>query len=108
MLPRWSDWWDPADVVAPIPDPVQRAALTEEMPEVPFAYLERSVAIPDDWPAIPGAYLLFEPESYRADAELAASLGWPVDTLASATHLEMAREPDRVTASLVGLVERLA
>lgn len=107
MLPRWSDWWDPADVVATIPDPVQRAALTEEMPEVPFAYLERSIAIPEHWPAVPGAYLLFDPDSYRSDADLAASLGWPVETLTSAAHLEMVRDPDRVVGSLLRLVERL-
>lgn len=108
MLPRWSDWWDPADVAAAIPDPARRASLIREMPDVPFAYLERSIAIPEHWPAVPGAYLLFEPDSYRSDADLAASLGWPVETLTSAAHLEMVRDPDRVVEALLGLVERLA
>ncbi len=103
QLPRWSEWWDPTEVEALVPDDRTRAALIAEMSPVPLAYLERSISVPERWPDIPGAYLLFEPEAYQVEAERAARWGWPVATIPHVGHLGMVRRPDLVAATLLEL-----
>jgi pimeloyl-ACP methyl ester carboxylesterase len=61
LLPRWSDWWDEAEVAALFPDQPTRQAVTEEQPKLPLAYYQASVPVPAGWDARPCAYLLFGP-----------------------------------------------
>lgn len=37
MLPRWTDWWDEADVAAMFPDSVTRRTVVDEQPQLPLA-----------------------------------------------------------------------
>ena len=37
-LPRWTDWWDEADVAPMFPDPVARQVVTGEQARLPLAY----------------------------------------------------------------------
>jgi hypothetical protein len=48
LLPRWTDWWDEAEVAALFPDQATRQMVTEEEPTLPLAYYEASVPCPLD------------------------------------------------------------
>jgi pimeloyl-ACP methyl ester carboxylesterase len=93
LLPRWSDWWDEAEVAALFPDQATRQAVTEEQPRLPLAYYEASLPVPAGWDARPCAYLLF---------------GRPYDELASQardpqprrTRHPAVRRPVRATLSV--------
>jgi hypothetical protein len=72
VLPRWTDWWDEADVAVLFPDAATRRAVVEEQPAMPMAYYEQSIPVPEGWDDHPCSYLLFGPPY---DAEYAEALG---------------------------------
>jgi hypothetical protein len=57
-----------------VPDEALRAALSGEMPSLPFSYFEQRVPTPAGWERLPCAYLLLS-DAYRyAAAEARARL----------------------------------
>ena len=46
LLPRWTDWWDEAEVAPLFPDQATRRSVTEEQPRLPLSYYEASVPVP--------------------------------------------------------------
>lgn len=62
-LPRWTDWWDEADIAPMFSEPTMRRQVTDEQPRLPLAYYEQHVPVPDGWDDHPCSYLLFGPRT---------------------------------------------
>jgi hypothetical protein len=101
LLPRWTDWWEEADVAPMFGDPATRKAVTSEQPRLPLAYYEEQVPVPDRWQDHRCAYLLFGPP-YDAQAREAAERGWAVRSLPGA-HLHQVADPGGVARCLLEL-----
>jgi pimeloyl-ACP methyl ester carboxylesterase len=100
LLPRWPLWFPDHPFETLIPDPVLRAEIADEAPEVPLAFLKE--ARPDvEWPG-PAAYLRLS-EAYTDDLQHAKELGWPVAKL-ELTHLAPATKPEPVAEAIVQLL----
>jgi pimeloyl-ACP methyl ester carboxylesterase len=103
QLPRWQRWFEPDPLVELVADEDLRAEIADEAPEVPVAFLKEQR--PDvDWPG-PAGYVALS-ETYAADADGAAALGWPVRRLAS-HHLAPATDPDPVAVAVLEVLGEL-
>lgn len=100
-LPRWTDWWDEADVAPMFPDERTRRAVCDEQPRLPLSYYEQRVPVPAGWDDRPCGYLLFA-EPYEPMAEEAAKRGWRVEHVPG-EHLHQLVDPDAVTARILAL-----
>ncbi|MZD10276.1 alpha/beta hydrolase [Streptomyces sp. SID5785] len=101
-LPRWTDWWDEADVAPMFPDDRTRRAVVDEQPRLPLAYYEQEIPVPAGWDDHPCAYLLFAPPYEDAAAE-AEARGWRTARLPG-EHLHQLVDP----AGTARLVAELA
>jgi hypothetical protein len=104
VLPVWSEWWGEGVLPALVPDDARRRAIAIELPTLPLAFFEESIALPDDWCSIDGAFVLLS-EFYRSDADRAAARGWPVVERPGG-HLDVANEEEAIAAILVELAGR--
>lgn len=100
-LPRWTDWWDEADVAPMFPDPVVRRAVVEEQPTLPLSYYEQHIPVPGGWDDHPCSYLLFGPPYDDVAAE-ARERGWRVAHLPG-EHLHQTVDPAGTARHLVEL-----
>ncbi|TRW44347.1 alpha/beta hydrolase [Georgenia yuyongxinii] len=100
LLPRWTDWWDPADVAALLPAE-QLSRITADQPRLPLDYFRRRVPMPPGWADRPGAYLRFS-AAYEEEATRADALGWPVRHLPGG-HLHAVADPDAVARAVLDL-----
>ncbi|WP_327287507.1 alpha/beta hydrolase [Streptomyces sp. NBC_01198] len=100
-LPRWTDWWDEADVAPMFSDPAVRQTVIEEQPTLPLSYYEQHIPVPAGWDDHPCAYLLFGPP-YDEPAAEARERGWQVAHLPGA-HLHQVVEPARTARHLIEL-----
>ncbi|MCK7622377.1 alpha/beta hydrolase [Streptomyces sp. RS10V-4] len=100
-LPRWTDWWDEADVAPMFSDPALRQRVVAEQPRLPLSYYEQRIPVPDAWEDHPCSYLLFGPPYEEAAAE-ARDRGWRVGHLPGA-HLHQIVDPDGTARHLVEL-----
>ncbi|WP_323376125.1 alpha/beta hydrolase [Streptomyces sp. RB17] len=100
-LPRWTDWWDEADVAPMFPDPVTRRTVVEEQPTLPLSYYEQRVPVPDGWDDHPCSYVLFSPP-YDGLAAEARARGWRVVQLPG-EHLHQIVDPAGTARHLVRL-----
>ncbi|MFI9809170.1 alpha/beta hydrolase [Streptomyces sp. NPDC052301] len=100
-LPRWTDWWDEADVAPMFSDPTVRQTVVEEQPSLPLSYYEQYVPVPDAWDDHPCSYLLFGPP-YDDFATEAQERGWRVAHLPGA-HLHQIVDPVGTARQLVEL-----
>jgi hypothetical protein len=91
VLPRWTDWWDEADVAPLFPDAATRQAVITEQPYLPLAYFEQDVPVPDGWDDHRCSYLLFSP-AYAEIAAEAHDRGWHVAHLPGG-HLQQIVDP---------------
>ncbi|MFI6507237.1 alpha/beta hydrolase [Streptosporangium sp. NPDC050855] len=91
VLPRWTDWWDEADVASMFSGPKMRRTVVEEQPRLPLSYYEQRVPVPDGWDDHPCSYLLFGPP-YDTFAAEARDRGWRVAHLPGA-HLHQMVDP---------------
>ncbi|MEU9476320.1 alpha/beta hydrolase [Streptomyces sp. NPDC048191] len=100
-LPRWTDWWEEADVAPMFTDPAVRRTVVEEQPTLPLSYYEQRVPVPDGWDDHPCSYLLFGPpyDDFAADAR---GRGWRVAHLPGA-HLHQMIDPAGTARHLVEL-----
>ncbi len=104
LLPPWNRWVTDDPVVKLIPSPAERAALLEQIPSIPLAYLE---ARAPNWPPLAGpcAYLQLS-ETYNREAIAARTGAWIV-VREDLHHLAMLSDPDRVAAVLAKMAESL-
>ncbi|MGC0345301.1 hypothetical protein [Streptomyces sp. SAI-218] len=103
-LPRWTDWWDEADVAPMFTDPRTRQTVVEEQPTLPLSYYEQHIPVPDGWDDHPCGYLLFGPP-YDDLADEARRRGWRVAHLPGA-HLHQTVDPAGTVRHLVELAAR--
>ena len=101
-LQPWTDWWPRDDVLALFPSGEWLDVVRAEQPRVRMAYLESTIAVPNGWSDRPSGYLAFG-ATYAAEAGQARAAGWPVAVMAG-NHLLHLWDPERVAASLVGLL----
>ncbi|MFB7746260.1 alpha/beta hydrolase [Streptomyces sp. NPDC056132] len=102
VLPRWTDWWDEADVAPMFADAPTRRAIVEEQPRLPLSYYEQAVPVPPGWDDHPCAYVLFGPP-YEAEAREARARGWRVAHLPG-EHLHQTVDPAATTELIMSLV----
>ncbi|MEU3338262.1 alpha/beta hydrolase [Streptomyces sp. NPDC002144] len=100
-LPRWTDWWEEADVAPMLPDPEVRRAVVQEQPTLPLSYYEQRIPVPAGWDDHPCSYLLFGPPYDDLAAE-ARGRGWRVVHLPGA-HLHQLVDPAGTARHLVAL-----
>ncbi|MFF9087471.1 alpha/beta hydrolase [Streptomyces sp. NPDC014991] len=100
-LPRWTDWWDEADVAPMFADPAVRRKVIEEQPTLPLSYYEQHIPVPAGWDDHPCSYLLFGPPYDDASAE-ARARGWRAAHLPGA-HLHQTVDPAGTARHLVAL-----
>ncbi|MEV5986735.1 alpha/beta hydrolase [Streptomyces sp. NPDC052051] len=101
VLPRWTDWWDEADIAPMFSDPVMRKTVVEEQPTLPLSYYEQRIPVPADWADHPCSYLLFGPP-YEEQAAEARERGWRVAHLPG-EHLHQIIDPAGTARHLVEL-----
>ena len=101
-LPRWTDWWDETDIAPLFPDPATRQAVVSEQPELPLAYYEQAIPVPDGWNDHRSSYLLFSAEGYGAEADEARERGWRVAHLPG-EHLHQLIDPPGTARHLIDL-----
>ena len=102
VLPPWTRWWPPEDVEVLFPDPATRAAVEAEEHRLPLAYFRARVPAHEGWHRARAAYLAFG-DTYAAERDLAASWGWPTETVAG-THLHQLHDPAGVAARIHALL----
>ncbi|MEU6273049.1 alpha/beta hydrolase [Streptomyces populi] len=100
-LPRWTGWWDEADVAPMFSDPAVRKTVVAEQPTLPLSYYEQHVPVPEGWDDHPCSYLLFGPP-YDDAATEARERGWRVAHLPGA-HLHQTVDPAGTARHLVEL-----
>ncbi|MGH3901370.1 MAG: alpha/beta hydrolase [Pseudonocardiaceae bacterium] len=101
VLPRWSDWFDPAVLNEAIADPRLRLRFVDELPRLSICYFEQPTPA-TVWDG-PTAYLQLS-AVYIADADRAAAAGWPVQRLPEG-HLAILTAPQHVLPALIALLE---
>jgi hypothetical protein len=101
ILPRWTDWWDEADVAPMFADPAMRQRVVAEEPTLPLSYYEQTVPVPAGWDDHPCSYLLFGPP-YEDMAEDARERGWRTAHLPGA-HLHQIVDPAGTARHILGL-----
>lgn len=101
QLPRWTDWWDEADVAPMFPDPVTRETVIAEQPALPLSYYEQRIPVPEAWDDHPCSYLLFGPP-YDNEAGQARERGWRVAHLPG-EHLHQIVDPAGTARHLIEL-----
>jgi pimeloyl-ACP methyl ester carboxylesterase len=103
LLPHWHQWFPGDPLTTLVTDPVLRAEIADQAPEVPLAFLKE--ARPDvEWTG-PAGYVLLS-EAYQPDFEEARSLGWPVARLRS-HHLAPATDPDSVAEAILSVLGKM-
>jgi hypothetical protein len=100
-LPRWTDWWDEADIAPMFPDAATRRTVVEEQQRLPLAYYEQEIPVPEGWDDHPCAYLLFGPP-YEHTAADALERGWRTARLPG-EHLHQLVNPAGVARLIVEL-----
>ncbi len=86
-----------------VPDHDARAEIEAELVEVPLAFYEGVIAVPNDWGITRAGFVLLS-EGYRSDAATAVSLGWPtVERLGS--HLDLVNHPDAIAQSILQVLD---
>jgi hypothetical protein len=93
LLPRWTEWWPAEDLDDVVPEE-WRPVLEQAQPRLDPAFLLHDPPTPASWRAQPAAYLALG-DGYRAEADAARALGWPVRELA-AGHLHLVVDPELV------------
>ncbi len=99
MFPAWTE----ADLRTVVPEAQSRARLVRELRPKGLDYWTEPIPAAEWWPDAPGAYLRFT-ETYRADADRARALGWPVREMAGG-HFQMMVEPEAVAEAMEAVLE---
>jgi hypothetical protein len=105
LLPRWTDWWDPADVAALFPGRAVRERVERVQQRLPVRYFEHALPVPPGWDDRPAAYLAFG-DTYTDERAAAAERGWPTRTMPG-RHLHMLVAPAAVATQIEGLLTEI-
>lgn len=97
LLPGWTEWWPTEDLADVVPAEWLQV-LEQAQPRLDPAFLLHDPPTPPTWYAQSGAYLALG-DGYRAEADAARALGWPVRELA-AGHLHLVVDPEQVAAEV--------
>ncbi|MFC7534901.1 hypothetical protein [Actinoplanes sp. GCM10030250] len=100
-LPRWTEWFDEADVAPMFPDARTRAEVAAEQSRLPLSYYEAALPNPPGWAGLPCGYLLFSAH-YEPMALDAEERGWRVERLPG-LHLHQLVDPDAVAERLLAM-----
>ncbi|MFZ0214838.1 MAG: alpha/beta hydrolase [Candidatus Dormiibacterota bacterium] len=106
LLPKWSSWFGPGVMEELVPDPGQRAAVGDDLPQLPLSYFETRVPVPSGWTNAACGYVRLS-EAYAAAAAEAASRGWPLVELPGA-HLDIVARAEPVTVAILAVAAELA
>ncbi|WP_055503286.1 alpha/beta hydrolase [Nonomuraea pusilla] len=101
VLPRWTDWRDPAEVAALLPDPETRERVVSGQPRLPLGYFTQPVPVPAGWDDVRCSFLWYGPPYDEVAAE-ARQRGWTVARVPGG-HLHQVVAPDAVAEALVRL-----
>jgi pimeloyl-ACP methyl ester carboxylesterase len=82
--------WSADDLAEVVPDAAARARLVRELRPRGLDYFTEPIPVRAEWPEAPGAYPRFT-ETYRADAQRARALGWPVMEMAGGHFDQMVK-----------------
>ncbi len=104
-LPKWSDWWEKADLAIELPDEPQRMDLAANLRPTPVAMFEEDRPAVAGWPDAPCGYLRLS-SGYDLEAGRAAAAGWPVETM-DAGHLAILASPTAVADRIRALLSKL-
>jgi len=99
VFPAWTE----EDLRAVVPEPAARARLVRELRPKGLDYWTEPIPAVAGWPDAPGGCLRFT-ETYRADADRARALGWPVREMAGA-HFHMLVEPEAVAEAMLDMMK---
>ncbi|HEY2710761.1 MAG TPA: alpha/beta fold hydrolase [Caulobacteraceae bacterium] len=98
----WPTWLSAGYLSHILPRLETREALVAEAPRVPLSFLRARAPPSHDWAKrLDSAYLQLSP-AYKAEADAAERLGWPVVSYPG-HHLSMITDPERVARSLLSL-----
>ncbi len=97
LLPGWTDWWPAEDLVDVVPEE-WLSLLEQTQPRLDPAFLLHDPPTPATWYRQAAGYLGLG-DGYRAEADAARALGWPVRELA-AGHLHLVVDPEQVAAEV--------
>jgi pimeloyl-ACP methyl ester carboxylesterase len=98
-LPRWTAWWDEADVAELFPDGEVRARIEAEQARMPLSYYDHVPPAPEGWQRPPCAYVWFA-APYDIGAERATDWGWPTRHVPGG-HLHMVVDPEAVATAVL-------
>lgn len=104
VLPAWSTWWGDGVMEELVPDETRRSLIEAEMPEVPVAFYETPIDLPNAWFDAPSSMVLLS-EAYRDDANRAAALGWKVVEHLGA-HLDLVSRSSEISRLVHDLREQ--
>lgn len=104
LLPPWHRWFDADPLPELVTDQALRAAIADEEPTVPLAFLSEPRPA-TDWHGAAGYLQLSVP--YSDVAEQTRALGWPTRTLDGLHHLAPATHPDTVAGALRELLDEV-
>ncbi len=105
VLAQWLDWW-PEDIVEELlPDPADWDTLRADMPQLPRAFYDEAVPVPEGWSDGRCCYLRLS-AAYDGALDTARELRWPTASLDS-SHLSIYRDPRRVLDTVVTLAGQL-
>ena len=90
---------------AMVPDVQIRETIEAELPELPLAYFEETVPVPELWDNVPVAYIRFS-EPYEAASTEALSRKYAVAEMPGG-HLHPVVEPAGVARRIIEVVDRL-
>jgi hypothetical protein len=106
LLPRWNAWFPTDPTLRLILDEKLRQAFVQDLPKVPFAFLEARSPDRPDWELVPAAYLQLS-GAYEEETNRARARGWPTRT-ERLDHLRMTSDPATVARLMRGLAGVLA
>ena len=106
LLPKWSTWFGPGAIEKLIPNEERCAAVCNELPQLPLAYFDDRVPVPQGWAAARCGYIQLS-EPYAAEAAGARRRGWPIYELPG-NHLDIVTRPVAITDAITSIVDQLA
>lgn len=104
LLPGWTEWWPEEDLADVVPEE-WLSLLERAQPRLSAAFLLHDPPTPPTWYHQRAGYLVLG-DGYRAEADAARALGWPVRAL-EAEHLHLVVDPEQVAAEVDLLASRI-
>ncbi len=105
VLLRWWDWWSADALEEAVPDSAVRTTLQADMPQLPRAFYEETVPVPDGWSGWPCGFVKLS-DGYQAAYLEAEGRGWPREAV-DGHHLSLVTESVLVLDAIATVVARL-